>query len=341
MLLSLTLFLTVSYHASPYYTGADIVFLFAWLPLVLAGSGGVLSLDALIAARARRAAGLGSPEVVAVPFTVIQQVCGQFEADTCRARRGAPCQAAPCPFLRRNGQLDGRSPKTGGLVDEKRSRPDEVDRRTLVLGGVAVAAVGVAGLATAGLAAGIGRAVGGAPPPGGGTVSLPAPGAVSPTTTTSPPTTAPGASTGPSTSTTAAPSKPAGTAIGAAREVPVGGAARFTQPGTGDPSLVLQLTPGQFVAYDAICPHAGCTVGYSAAAKLLVCPCHGSEFNPANGDVSGRPGDEGPRHHRRQGGSRRAPLRDLRSWWPEIPVACRSRVTWILMTWDPGDLRSR
>src|ERR1700722_14469667 len=49
--LSLTLFLTVSFHSSPYYTGADIVFVFAWIPLVLAGSGGVLSLDALISAR--------------------------------------------------------------------------------------------------------------------------------------------------------------------------------------------------------------------------------------------------------------------------------------------------
>jgi thiosulfate dehydrogenase [quinone] large subunit len=32
VLLSFTLFLTVSFHASPYYTGADIVFLFAWIP---------------------------------------------------------------------------------------------------------------------------------------------------------------------------------------------------------------------------------------------------------------------------------------------------------------------
>ena len=51
MVLSITLFLTVSFHSSPYYTGADIVFVFAWIPLVLAGSGGVLSLDGVIAAR--------------------------------------------------------------------------------------------------------------------------------------------------------------------------------------------------------------------------------------------------------------------------------------------------
>jgi len=43
MVLSLTLFLTVSYHSSPYYTGSDIVFFFAWTPLLVAGAGGVLS----------------------------------------------------------------------------------------------------------------------------------------------------------------------------------------------------------------------------------------------------------------------------------------------------------
>ncbi len=52
--LSLMLFLTVSFHASPYYTGADIVFAFAWTPLLLAGGGPLLSADAAITARARR-----------------------------------------------------------------------------------------------------------------------------------------------------------------------------------------------------------------------------------------------------------------------------------------------
>ena len=50
--LSLMLFLTVSFHSSPYYTGADIVFAFAWTPLLLAGAGPLLSADAAIAARA-------------------------------------------------------------------------------------------------------------------------------------------------------------------------------------------------------------------------------------------------------------------------------------------------
>ncbi|MDR2988559.1 MAG: DoxX family protein, partial [Nocardiopsaceae bacterium] len=51
ILLSFMLFLTVSFHASPYYTGSDIVFVFAWTPLALAGAGSVLSLDEAIARR--------------------------------------------------------------------------------------------------------------------------------------------------------------------------------------------------------------------------------------------------------------------------------------------------
>src|SRR5499427_145126 len=66
MALSLMLFLTVSFHASPYYTGSDIVFLFAWTPLLLAGAGPVLSADAMIAARAlaRARTGRGGRRVI-------------------------------------------------------------------------------------------------------------------------------------------------------------------------------------------------------------------------------------------------------------------------------------
>ncbi len=73
----------------------------------------------------------------------------------------------------------------------------------------------------------------------------------------------------------------------------MGGAATFTDPKSGDPGLVLQLTKDQFVAYDAVCPHAGCTVGYASGAKLIVCPCHGSEFDPSTGSVVSPPSPRG------------------------------------------------
>jgi thiosulfate dehydrogenase [quinone] large subunit len=263
LVLSLTLFLTVSFHSSPYFTGADIVFVFAWTPLILAGTGGVLSLDAAIGARADRTAGdhpgsAGGP--AARPI-------------------GEPVAGADAA-----GEPAAGEPAAGAGPSEA-----DVHRRTVVLGALATGAVALGAMALAGLAAGLGRAVGGAKPPtSDGTVTLSGGASASTSTTTTSTSTPAG---GGSTTTTGA--VPAGTAIGSAADVPVGGAARFTDPASGDPGLLLQLTKGSYVAYDAVCPHAGCTVGYSPAAQLIVCPCHGSEFNPATGAVEVGPATRG------------------------------------------------
>ena len=278
MVLSITLFLTVSFHSSPYYTGADIVFAFAWIPLVLAGSGGVLSFDGVIAARVAGEYDLGPPTVVPIRFALVQQVCGHYENDFCRAQGGRRCNVHGCPFL--------TADRAGRRSTTPRRGIDAVDRRTVVLGGATVVAAAAAGAVIAGTAAGLGRAVGGAKSPGIQSVTLrPHPGASS--ASGSVPTTTTPESSAPTTTV------PLGTPIGPASEVPVGGAGRFTDPKTGDPGLVLQLTKGRFVAYDAVCPHAGCTVGYSSAANLIVCPCHGSEFDPSTGAVVSPPAPHG------------------------------------------------
>ncbi|MFH8578419.1 DoxX family protein [Streptomyces zaomyceticus] len=51
-LISLSLWLTVSWQVNPYYLGNDLAYLMAWLPLLLAGAP-VLSLDRLLAERRR------------------------------------------------------------------------------------------------------------------------------------------------------------------------------------------------------------------------------------------------------------------------------------------------
>ena len=40
-------------------------------------------------------------------------------------------------------------------------------------------------------------------------------------------------------------------------------------------------------------PHDNETVGYSSAANLIVCPCHGSEFDPNTGAVVNPPSQHG------------------------------------------------
>jgi thiosulfate dehydrogenase [quinone] large subunit len=218
--LALLLFLTVSFHSSPYYTGADIVFAFAWTPLLLGGAGQVLSLDAAIADRATR-----------------------------------------------HGK-----PGTG--------------RREVVV----TAAVAGAGLAVGGLAAGLGRLA-------GGTSGQPDEQALSPTAaaaSSSSASSSPAATAAGNDVATAAPGQtPPGKAIGPASKVPVGQAASFTDPSSGDPSLVIQPSAGTFVAFDAVCPHAGCTVGYDAAQKIIACPCHGSRFNASTGAVEAGPAPRG------------------------------------------------
>jgi thiosulfate dehydrogenase [quinone] large subunit len=64
--------------------------------------------------------------------------------------------------------------------------------------------------------------------------------------------------------------------------VPVGEAAAFTAP-SGDPAVLVRLAQNDVVAFSRVCTHAGCSVGYDQNSRLLVCPCHGAEFDPARG----------------------------------------------------------
>ena len=270
LILSFTLFLTVSYHSHPYYTGSDIVFLFAWTPLVIAGAGGVLSADAALAHRIRRRMGAEPQAVTPVDFAVVRRVCGQFQEGRCQARGGQPCAPGPCPFL-------AQQPPSASRIDQA-----ELDRRTVLAKGAAAGAAAAAVVVGGGLVAGLGRLFGSsaqgteAPVLGSGTA---------PTTS--------GSSATPTTAGNTTPSVPPGTKIGAANDVPVGGAASFQDPSSGDPSLVVQPEAGTFVAFDAVCPHAGCTVQYSSTSRLFICPCHGSEFNGRTGAVEVGPAQSG------------------------------------------------
>jgi thiosulfate dehydrogenase [quinone] large subunit len=64
----------------------------------------------------------------------------------------------------------------------------------------------------------------------------------------------------------------------------VGGAIGFNAPGIG-PAVLLRPAQDKVEAFSRVCTHAGCLVGYSSQARLLVCPCHGAEFDPSRGAV--------------------------------------------------------
>jgi Rieske Fe-S protein len=65
----------------------------------------------------------------------------------------------------------------------------------------------------------------------------------------------------------------AGTPVGPAADVPVGGARIFDAAGV----VVTQPTAGSYSAFSTTCTHQGCAVSSIEGANI-VCPCHGSMF---------------------------------------------------------------
>ena len=76
------------------------------------------------------------------------------------------------------------------------------------------------------------------------------------------------------------PSPPSGRRIGALDQLTIGQAVAFHDPASGLPAVAVRLGARQVVAYQAVCTHAGCTVGLDPTSGLLACPCHGAEFDP-------------------------------------------------------------
>jgi thiosulfate dehydrogenase [quinone] large subunit len=95
------------------------------------------------------------------------------------------------------------------------------------------------------------------------------------------------------TTTSAAHTKSLGTYVGQANQVPLGGAASFTDPIHHVPAVMVHPSAEQYRAFSAICPHAGCTVGFDKALDVFVCPCHGSQFDAKTGAVLQGPAPTG------------------------------------------------
>jgi thiosulfate dehydrogenase [quinone] large subunit len=251
--LALSFFLTVSWNTTPYYYGSDIVFLFAWTVLVAFGSGGVLSMDVWLHNRARRRVGL-RPVPVSVPIaaTRLQELCGRQGKCGMDATSGSCSRPKTCPVFAPTERL------TPG-------RARDLNRRTLLATGAGVAGVGLATAFLAGTTAAVGRAQGSsAGTPHAGPAPTPS-------------------RTKQSTRTTRS------TVIAAASAIPVGQAKSFVDPKTQQPAWLVHAAASTFVAFSAVCTHAGCGVSFDPSTTQFVCPCHGGTYDAKTGQVIGGP----------------------------------------------------
>ncbi|MEW2132334.1 Rieske (2Fe-2S) protein [Streptomyces sp. NPDC005435] len=84
-----------------------------------------------------------------------------------------------------------------------------------------------------------------------------------------------------------APTPTAPVDLGAESEVAKSGARLYRDHNV----VVSRGADGTLKAYSTICTHAGCAIN-KLQGTTLICPCHGSEFDAANGKVLAAPATE-------------------------------------------------
>jgi thiosulfate dehydrogenase (quinone) large subunit len=245
LLLSLMFFLSASWRVFPYFYGADIVFVFCWITMLIAGPEmcWLPALDTWLVARLLENASPGSrPRLARASYFLLGVKENSNLINMPSQGQGVPSSA---------GRQVSQKARIAALRQAQQSR------RNFLWG---LAAGGASMLGIVWLWQGLSHIAGSdevAPPPAttgsGSTSSTPAAG-----------------------STPGAP-----TTIAQASAVQTNSSVSFTLPSNGDPGVLVHLSNGKFVAFDATCTHAGCPVQYDPGSQLLLCPCHGAQFDPS------------------------------------------------------------
>jgi thiosulfate dehydrogenase [quinone] large subunit len=247
MLISLMFFLTATWRVRPYFYGSDIVFFFGWLTLLIAGPAytGLPTLDAIIAPRLLSLVSSERRRTQLARVLGFIVGIGETPKPVADTQISQPLSTGKqTPAMKRQQQAR--------LLAEQAKK----SRRNFLMGALTGGA-GVLGLVWL-----------------WNTLHL-FPGDA-PVNTGTGSTTAAGAGTA---TTSGTPS--AGSAIAQVSAVQNNSSVTFTIPSNNDPGILVRLNNGQFVAYDATCTHAGCPVDYDPSSQLLICPCHGAEFDPS------------------------------------------------------------
>jgi thiosulfate dehydrogenase (quinone) large subunit len=247
LLLSLMFFLSASWRIFPYFYGADIVFVFCWITMLIAGPEmcWLPALDTWLVARLLENASPGSrPRIARASYFLLGVKENSNLINVPSQGQGVPSSA---------GRQVSQKARIAALRQAQQSR------RNFLWG---LAAGGACMLGIVWVWQGLSHIAGSdevAPPPAttgsGSTSSTPTAG-----------------------STPGAP-----TTIAQASAVQTNSSVSFTLPSNGDPGVLVHLSNGKFVAFDATCTHAGCPVQYDPGSQLLLCPCHGAQFDPSKG----------------------------------------------------------
>lgn len=266
-LLSLTFFLSASWRVYPYFYGADVVFLFGWVTLLLAGplAGGWPAFDALLVRWIVPRMPLRYQDTVARGLAIVLGVHGAALPPAANDSRAlANGIAGRAVGARQTQQVQQeRSAHTSRSTRSARGRgryAAATTRRDFIRGGLAGAASMLGLVFVVSL---FRRGDDSVTPPAGSTDDA-------------------GVGAGTTSAATTPESTGTNGAIAQISGVPSNSAAQFTIPSNGDPGILVHLSGGQFVAFDATCTHAGCPVQYDPGSQLLICPCHGAEFDPAH-----------------------------------------------------------